>query len=157
MPFLHFQKARSPRRPPEPGKGWGAWGRWLAAIPLALLLAGCASSQTPTRSSSSSPSSSNSPGIQKGLASYYGGKYHGRRTANGETFDKNGLTAAHPNISFGTLLRVTNLENGRSVVVRVNDRYNPIKGRIIDLSEGAFYRLAPLSQGIIPVRIELAR
>jgi len=91
------------------------------------------------------------------MASYYGGKYHGRRTANGETFDKNALTAAHRDIPFGTLLRVTNLENGKSVIVRVNDRYHPIKGRIIDLSEGAFRRIAPLAQGIIPVRIELAR
>ena len=90
----------------------------------------------------------------KGKASYYGPKFHGRLTANGERFDKNARTAAHGNLPFGTQLRVTNLENGKSVIVRVNDRLPGTKNRIIDLSEGSFKQLAPLERGVIPVKLE---
>jgi rare lipoprotein A len=92
---------------------------------------------------------------QRGRASYYGGKFHGRATASGERFDKEAMTAAHKDLKFGTRVRVTNPENGRSVVVRVNDRFPGTKGRIIDLSEGAFRRLAPLERGVIDVEIEI--
>ena len=92
---------------------------------------------------------------QRGRASYYGGKYHGRATASGERFNKEAMTAAHKDLKFGTRVRVTNPENGRSVVVRVNDRFPGTKGRIIDLSEAAFRRLAPLERGVIDVEIEI--
>ena len=93
------------------------------------------------------------PGVRtRGEASWYGGKFHGRQTANGEKYNKNALTAAHRTLPFGTRVRVTNLENGRSVVVRINDRYPGTK-RVIDLSEGSFKRLAPLEQ----VSLELLR
>ena len=92
----------------------------------------------------------------RGQASWYGGKFHGRPTASGETYDKNKLTAAHRTLPMGTRLRVTNLDNGRSVVVRVNDRYPGTK-RVIDLSRGSFSRVAPPSRGVIPVKLEIVR
>ena len=93
----------------------------------------------------------------RGLATYYGAKYQGRATASGEPFDKEAWTAAHETLAFGTKVRVTNLDNGRSVVVRINDRFKPLKGRIIDLSERAFRQLAPVEVGVIPVTLEVVR
>ena len=127
----------------------------VVVLAVALVLTGCASSSPPPRTTPLAPRSA--AGIQRGQASFYGGKYQGRPTASGETFDKNALTAAHPDLAFGTRVRVTNLENGKSVVVRINDRYQPIKGRIIDLSEAAFQRIAPLARGVIPVTVEPVR
>jgi rare lipoprotein A len=75
--------------------------------------------------------------IQRGHASWYGPGFHGRRTANGETFNTNALTAAHPSLPFGTKVRVVNEKTGRSVIVRINDRGPFIRGRIIDLARGA--------------------
>ena len=91
---------------------------------------------------------------QEGKASHYGGNYrHGRKMANGKIFDKNALTCAHNSYSFGTKLRVS--YKGKSVIVIVTDRggFNKL-GRVIDLSEGAFKKLAPLSKGVIKVKIE---
>ena len=89
-----------------------------------------------------------------GKVSWYGGKYHGRTTASGEVFNKEAMTAAHKDWRFGTRVRVTNPETGRSVVVRVNDRFPATKGRTLDLSEGAFRRIAPLARGVIDAEIE---
>ena len=97
---------------------------------------------------------------QRGLASWYGhgDGYHGKTTANGERFDKNKLTAAHFNLPFGTKVRVHNLQNGRKVVVRINDRF-PVetlqKGRIIDLSYGAAKELRMVRDGIVSVFLEI--
>ena len=91
---------------------------------------------------------------QEGKASHYGGNYHhGRKMANGKIFDKNALTCAHNSYPFGTKLKVS--YQGKSVVVIVTDRggFNKL-GRVIDLSEGAFKKLAPLSKGVIKVKIE---
>jgi rare lipoprotein A len=88
-----------------------------------------------------------------GRASWYGPKFHGRRTANGEVFNQNALTAAHPYLKFGTKVKVTNLHNGRSVVVRINDR-GPFAGnRVIDLSAAAAQTIKMISSGIAPVRV----
>ncbi|MFL5155293.1 MAG: septal ring lytic transglycosylase RlpA family protein [Microvirga sp.] len=76
-------------------------------------------------------------GVERGKASWYGAAHHGRRTANGETFDRKALTAAHRSLPFGTRLRVTNERTGRSVVVRVNDRGPFGGGRVIDISQSA--------------------
>ncbi len=90
-----------------------------------------------------------------GLASWYGPGFAGRRTANGEVFDPSQLTAAHKTLSFGTQVRVTNLENGMNVVVRINDR-GPFKpGRVIDLSRAAAERIGMIGSGVAPVRLEL--
>lgn len=90
---------------------------------------------------------------ESGLASYYGNEFHGRKTANGERFDQTRLTAAHKQLPFGTQVRVTNTDNGRSVVVRINDRGPFAKGRIIDLSRSAFTTIASANAGVVPVRI----
>ncbi|HUX53088.1 MAG TPA: septal ring lytic transglycosylase RlpA family protein [Williamwhitmania sp.] len=92
--------------------------------------------------------------VQEGNASYYGSDFHGKRTANGEVFSKNKLTAAHPSLEFGTLVRVTNLANGKSVVVRINDRGPFSKNRIIDLSEAAAKKLDMVGAGTAKVRLE---
>ena len=85
--------------------------------------------------------------IAHGKATWYGAKFHGRRTSNGERFDMNGLTAAHESLPFGTLVRVRNLANGREVVVRINDRAGRLGHRIIDLSKAAAARLGFVRAG----------
>jgi rare lipoprotein A len=88
-----------------------------------------------------------------GIASYYGKEFHGRKTANGETFDMNAMTAAHRTLPFGTMVRVTNLSNDQSVTVRINDRGPFIKGRIIDLSYGAAKTIDLLSIGQVKLEV----
>ena len=90
-----------------------------------------------------------------GKASWYGPGFHGRLTANGERYNQHALTAAHPNLRFGTKVRVTNLKNGRSVVVRINDRGPYAKGRIIDLSAAAAQTIGMIDMGVAPVRVEV--
>jgi rare lipoprotein A (peptidoglycan hydrolase) len=92
---------------------------------------------------------------ESGLASYYGPEFNHRRTASGERFDPKGLTAAHRTLPFGTRVRVTNLENGRRVVVRINDRGPFRKGRVLDLSPAAARRLGFTAQGIARVRLDV--
>ncbi|MBK1720828.1 septal ring lytic transglycosylase RlpA family protein [Thiocystis violacea] len=89
-----------------------------------------------------------------GVASYYGGRFHGRVTASGERFDMHDLTAAHRTLGFGTRVMVTNKSNGRSVEVTINDRGPYVKGRAIDLSKGAAKELGMLGKGV--ARVELA-
>jgi len=91
---------------------------------------------------------------QEGMASWYGGKFQGRQTASGEIFDTNKFTAAHKTLAFGTLVKVTNLENGKSTVVRINDRGPFIPGRIIDLSRVAAVAIGLAGKGVAKVRIE---
>jgi rare lipoprotein A len=88
-----------------------------------------------------------------GVASYYGRAHDGRRTASGEIFDMNGMTAAHRTLPFGTHVRVTNLANGRAVTVRINDRGPFRRGRILDLSYGAARKLGIVGRGIAKVRV----
>lgn len=91
---------------------------------------------------------------QVGEASYYGGRFHGRPTASGETFDETQLTAAHRTLDFGTRVRVTNLENRKAVVVTVNDRGPFVGGRVIDLSRRAAGALGFLAEGTARVRVQ---
>jgi rare lipoprotein A len=93
--------------------------------------------------------------VQQGRVSWYGPGFHGRRTANGEVFDTHELTMAHRSLPMGTSVRVTNLENGRSVVLRVNDRGPYVRGRVADLSHAAAERLGFVDEGVVPARIEL--
>ena len=95
------------------------------------------------------------PAPEFGIASYYGHQHHGRRTASGERFDMHELTAAHRTLPFGTHVRVTNLENGRSVVVRINDRGPWKKGRIVDLSYDAARELHMVGAGTTRVRLDI--
>jgi len=87
----------------------------------------------------------------RGVASWYGLAFHGRRTASGERFDMNALTAAHPTLPFGTRVRVLNPRNGRSIEVRINDRGPHVRGRIIDLSHAAARTLGILGWGAATV------
>ena len=86
---------------------------------------------------------------QTGKASYYSDNLSGSKTANGEKYKPSELTAAHKKLPFGTNVKVTNLQNGKTVNVRINDRGPYIKGRTFDLSRGAFLKIAPQKQGII--------
>lgn len=90
-----------------------------------------------------------------GGASYYADKYHGRTTASGEKFNQNAMTAAHKRLPFGTRVRVTNLDNGKSIVVRINDRGPFVRGRVIDLSKAAFQRIASTRVGVVDVKVEV--
>ena len=92
---------------------------------------------------------------RRGQASWYGGKFHGRPTASGEIFNSNALTAAHPSLPFGTKVKVTNTNNGRSVIVRINDRGPFVKGRIIDVSAAAARRLNMINSGTATVQLEI--
>jgi rare lipoprotein A len=94
--------------------------------------------------------------IGQGTASYYGRELAGNRTASGERFDPNGLTAAHRTLPLGTRLRVTNVANGRSVIVRVNDRGPFVGKRLIDVSLGAAREIRMIRSGIAQVRLEIA-
>ncbi|NJN71625.1 MAG: septal ring lytic transglycosylase RlpA family protein [Limnothrix sp. RL_2_0] len=91
----------------------------------------------------------------QGHASWYGPGFHGRRTANGERFNQNAMTAAHKTLPFGTRVRVTNTYNGRSVVVRINDRGPFIRGREIDLSKGSAQQIGLVSSGVANVKLEI--
>ncbi|MGZ5515190.1 MAG: septal ring lytic transglycosylase RlpA family protein [Candidatus Aminicenantales bacterium] len=97
------------------------------------------------------------PGVEIGLASWYGQEFHGRPTSSREVFDMNDLTAAHKTLPFGTYLMVTNLENDRSVVVRINDRGPFVRGRTIDLSYAAARVLGMVGPGTARVRLETLR
>ncbi|MEO1006698.1 MAG: septal ring lytic transglycosylase RlpA family protein, partial [Cyanobacteria bacterium J06638_38] len=90
-----------------------------------------------------------------GKASWYGPGFHGRLTANGERYNQNAMTAAHRSLKFGTRVKVTNLNNGRSVVVRINDRGPFIKGRVIDLSAAAARSLNMIHSGVAPVQVTI--
>jgi rare lipoprotein A len=95
------------------------------------------------------------PEAEVGLASWYGDWHQGRLTASGEAFDAGQLTAAHRRLPLGTRLRVTNLENGRAVQVRVNDRGPYVPGRVLDLSREAARTLGMVDQGVVRVRLDI--
>ena len=90
---------------------------------------------------------------EKGMASWYGKPYHGRQTASGERYDMHAMTAAHRTLPFGTVVRVTNLDNGRQVEVRINDRGPFKKNRIIDLSYASAKKLDMIGPGVVKVKM----
>lgn len=93
--------------------------------------------------------------VKVGVASYYGGNFHGRKTASGELYNKHKLTAAHRTLPFGTLVKVTNIRNGKWVIVRINDRGPYSKKRIIDVSFRAARHLGiNTGKGIVRVKVE---
>ena len=93
--------------------------------------------------------------VFRGISSYYGPKFHGKLTANGEIFDMYGVTAAHKNIPFNTTVRVTNENNGKSLLIRINDRGPYVANRILDCSYGAAKKLGFIGEGTTPVKIEV--
>lgn len=92
--------------------------------------------------------------LGKMTASWYGPKFHGKLTANGEVYNQLGFTAAHRNLKFGTLLKLTNFKNNKSVIVRINDRGPFIRGRELDLSKGAALALGVMRKGVIKLKVE---
>lgn len=92
--------------------------------------------------------------VQQGKASYYANKFNGRKTASGEVFRNGRRTAAHKTLPFGTKVKVTNLSNGRSVRVRINDRGPFVQGRVIDLSQRAARKIGMLRAGVTEVKIQ---
>jgi rare lipoprotein A len=91
----------------------------------------------------------------QGFASWYGGKFHGRLTSSGEVFDTNDMTAAHRTLPFGTVVKVTNQDNGKSTLVKINDRGPFVEGRIIDLSRAAAEQLDMVDQGVARVSLDI--
>lgn len=121
--------------------------RVLTLLPLVLLLAGsCHRKRVPSSSEEVS-------GTETGMASFYSESYNGRKTANGEIYNSSKLTAAHKKLPFGTKVKVTNLSNGKSVKVRINDRGPFVAGRIIDLTRNAAKKIDMVNAGVVKVRI----
>jgi rare lipoprotein A len=117
----------------------------LAALALAVVLsAACSGMRYQTQ-----------PGGQVGIASWYGADFHGRTTSNREIYNMYDMTAAHPSLPFGTRVLVTNLDNGRTAEVRINDRGPFVKDRIIDLSYAAARMLGLVGPGTAPVRLDI--
>lgn len=124
--------------------------RWFVLLSLGILAAaaGCGGKPKPALT----------PGAaETGIASYYAHKFHGRQTASGEIYDENKLTAAHRTLPFGTVARITNLENGREIEVRINDRGPFKKGRIVDVSRRGAELLDFIRAGLVRVRLEVLR
>jgi rare lipoprotein A len=124
---------------------------FLGAALLAALWSGDAAARLADAPSSIAKPAPRSQALQTGPASWYGPRHHGRRTASGEVFDMNALSAAHPSLPFGTRLLVTNVANGRSVKVRVNDRGPHRRGFVLDLSRAAAKEIGLGQRGIATV------
>lgn len=142
------------------------FGRCALLAVFALFLAGCAA--TTRYSDSGGNGGKPTPEIDvdaysaqtvletvTGTASYYADKFHGRLTANGEIFDMYKVSAAHPKYPLETIIRVTNLKNQRSLIIRINDRMPNFKGRAIDLSYQAAVELGMIADGLAEVKIEV--
>lgn len=124
----------------------------MAALQVILVLgaAGCARTPKPQTGGGEA-------GVETGVASWYGGEFHGRPTSSREIYDMNDMTAAHRSLPFGTYVMVTNVDNDRSAVVRINDRGPFVKDRIIDLSYAAARVLGLVGPGTARVRLEILR
>jgi rare lipoprotein A len=134
--------------------------RFVAVVVMAGCLAACAAPATNpggTAAASVAPAPPKPSFTQEGLASWYGRGWNGRKTASGEKFDMHAMTAAHRSLPLGTVVRVTNLENGRSAKVRINDRGPNVADdprRILDLSAHAATRLGMIEDGVTRVKVE---
>ena len=141
-------------------------------LPILLLTAGCAASSYPLNPQLAAQVGLSADGVsftervgrdpdgssailQRGNCSWYGPRFHGRRTSNGEIFDKNALTAAHPTLPFGSEVEVTDIKSGRKVRVRINDRGPFLRGRILDLSYAAAASLDIVHKGVADVQLRL--
>jgi rare lipoprotein A len=123
----------------------------LAVVSLQVLLAACGGSLPPPLTDVSDSWS------ETGIASWYGPGFHGKRTASGEVYDMDDLTAAHKRLPFGTVVLVENLDNGRRTEVRINDRGPFVHNRVIDLSRGAARAIGMLGPGTARVRLSVAK
>jgi rare lipoprotein A len=141
---------------------------YLFIAAVLIIFVSCSSSPRFTKKSTQKPVErtgdsldeySNSAAVESftGIASYYAHEFHGRQTANGEIYDMNGLTAAHPTFPFETIIRVTNLKNNKSVIIRINDRMPKHPERIIDLSLGTAEELDMITDGLAEVRLDILK
>lgn len=158
----HVHDTRPTMRPPRPARFPRLIPVALAAyLGLAIFGPDVSSTASPSailgepRPASFSGAATAATPLASGLASWYGERFHGRPTASGEPFDMHGLTAAHRTLPFGTPVEITNLHNGRTVVVRINDRGPSSHQRVIDLSYGAARELGMVGAGT--ARVEVAR
>ena len=146
----------------------------LAAVGLALAFSAHAQTPAapakaePTPAAATAPTPAPTPAAapaaapataagMEGLAAYYSNRLNGRRTASGQVFDQQKLTAAHPTLPFGTMVKVTDTRNNRSVVVRINDRGPTQADRVIDLSRAAAAKLGMIRAGLVPVKLEVVK
>jgi rare lipoprotein A len=129
----------------------------VCGVMCALSCIGCAhkNARAAVPLSSRDPVTVHAGDTESGIASWYGVPYHGRRSASGEIYDMEKLTAAHPTFPFQTIVEVTNLDNGKRVIVRINDRGPFVKGRIIDLSHAAAKQIDLLGPGTARVRLKV--
>jgi len=130
----------------------------LALVALLALMVACGGGSKPApkkRVAAAEPDGG--VRVQRGKASWYGGSFHNGPTASGERYNKRSMTAAHRTLKFGTRVKVTNLKNGRTAVVRINNRGPYSKGRIIDLSEAAAEQLDMIDAGVVPCTVEVLR
>jgi rare lipoprotein A len=125
-------------------------------VAVLVAVASCAVSHR-TPAPDPAPAAVPAPFVQEGRASWYGGAHRGKTTANGEKFDPSALTAAHRTLPLGTEVKVTNLANGESVNVRINDRGPYVRRRVIDLSDAAARKIGMHAKGTAEVRIEEIR
>lgn len=126
------------------------------ALALTCAFVACGPRPPPKGATATTTSKKRAPSkVEHGIASWYGGRHHGGPTASGERFNKNELTAAHRTLKMGTRVKVTRKKNGRTVIVRINDRGPYSKGRIIDLSEAAAKKLDMIRDGIAKVKVEV--
>lgn len=127
-------------------------------LALGLLYNGSAISQDSTsgvKSPVKKKRKANTDKIQFGVASYYAKKFHGRKTASGELYDHEKMTAAHNGLPLGTWVKVTNQRNGRSVIVKINDRLHYKNPRLVDMSGAAAKKLGFISKGLVKVKLEV--
>lgn len=140
----------------------------LSVVAAVLGLAGCAVSRRLSEAPAygaapaSKPSEAEDEGgrwraYETGVASWYGGRWHGRKTANGERYNQNSMTAAHKKLAFNTRVRVTNLRTGKSCIVRINNRGPYVRGRVIDLSAAAARKIGSHAGGLSRVKLEVQR
>ena len=146
-------RARSNAEAGNMGFSAATLARLSCAAVLAVTLAACAQRSAPVPTAPVAAAPQCVPFAQRGVASWYGSTHHGRRTASGAPFDMNGLTAAHRTLPLGTEIEVENLENGRKLVVTVNDRGPYVRSRILDLSRAAAQRLGFSHDGTARVRL----
>jgi rare lipoprotein A len=133
--------------------------RTLLIVITAILFTSCSSAVRFSSGSTSKYEDNNSEvvTVMYGKASYYGSEFEGNSTSNGDTFSNREYTAAHKSFPFGSLVKVTNLSNNKTVIVRVNDRGPFVAGRIIDLTKKAAEELDMIKAGVVEVKIELLK